>query len=324
MELKKRASRGDIPRIIIYILSAVSVAVIVFIFVFVFYRAYPVIAESGASLVTTGGFDRQIREAFESPDSNPMLRFGMLGLISGTLITTMTALLFAALIGIGSAIAICEYASRGVSPVLIGFVRLLASIPSVVFGLIGIMVVVPFVENTFVTVELQIEYLEYFQMSGRSLLAAATVLTFMIVPTVTSLSVDAIRAVPQVNKETGYAFGMSKFRVVFKILLPGARSGMTAGIILGAGRGIGEAIAVSMVCGGLGIIPTGSFGFLNFLAPTLPLAPAIVNKSEAMGSYAVESALFTCAAILLVIGAFLSIGAKMVEKRLRKSAGYDD
>jgi len=324
MEKKKRMSTGNIPKTIIYILSAASVAVIIFIFIFVFYRASPVIAESGVSLVTTGGFDRQIRDAFESPDSDPMLRFGMLGLISGTLITTLTALVFAALIGIGSAIAICEYASKKVSPVLIGFVRLLASIPSVVFGLIGIMVVVPFIEDTFVTVELQMEFLEFFQMSGRSLLAAATVLTFMIVPTVTSLSVDAIRAVPHVYKETGFAFGMSKFRVIFKILLPGARSGMTAGIILGAGRGIGEAIAVSMVCGGLGIIPTGSMGFLNFLAPTLPLAPAIVNKSEAMGSFAVESALFTCAAILLVIGALLSVGAKIVEKRLRKSAGYDD
>jgi len=207
---------------------------------------------------------------------------------------------------------------------MIGIVRLLASIPSVVFGLIGIMIVVPFIESTFVTVELQIEYLDYFQMSGRCLLAAATVLTFMIVPTVTSLSVDALRAVPIIYKETGYAFAMSKFRVIFKILLPGARSGITAGIILGAGRGIGEAIAVSMVCGGLGIIPAGSLGFLNFLAPTLPLAPAIINKSEAMGSYAVESALFTCAAILLVTGAILSVGAKMVEKRLRKSAGYDD
>ena len=324
MELKKRVSRGHIPQTIIYVLSGASVAVIVFIFIFVFYRAYPVIAESGASLITTGGFDRQIREAFVSPGSDPMLRFGMMGLISGTMITTLIALVFAALIGVGSAIVICEYAPRRVSAVLTAIVRLLASIPSVVFGLIGIMVVVPFIERAFVTVDLQIEYLEYFQMSGRSLLASVIVLTFMIVPTVTSLSVDAIRAVPYMNKETGYAFGMSKFRVVFKILLPNARSGITAGIILGAGRGIGEAIAVSMVCGGLGIIPNVSFGFMNFLAPTLPLAPAIVNKSEAMGSFAVESALFTCAAILLVIGAVLSIGAKIVEKRMRKSAGYDD
>jgi phosphate transport system permease protein len=146
----------------------------------------------------------------------------------------------------------------------------------------------------------------------------------MIAPMVISLSVDAIRAVPHAFKETGYAFGMSKFRVIFKIILPGSRSGITAGIILGSGRGIGEAIAVSMVCGGLGILPNAAFGFINYLAPTLPLAAAIVNKSEAMGSFAVESALFACGALLLIIGALLSIGAKAVEKRMRKQAGYDE
>jgi len=266
----------------------------------------------------------QIQEAFYSSESEPMLTFGLLGLISGTLITTISALVFASLIGIGAAIIICEYASGRVSTVLIAVVRLLASVPSVVFGLIGIITVVPFIDKLFVTVDRQFEYLEYFQMSGRNLLSAIIVLTFMIVPTVVSLTVDAIRTVPHTQKETGYAFGMSKFRVIFKIILPGSRSGITAGIILGAGRGIGEAIAVSMVCGGIGLLPNASFGFINFLAPTLPLAAAIVNKSETMGSMATEAALFTCGAILLVIGALLSIGAKLIEKRMRKQAGYDE
>ena len=322
--MKMKKITKNLPGFVIYTLSAMSIAVILFIFIFVFYKAFPVIQTSGVSLFTSGGFDRQIQDAFYSSDSEPMLAFGMLGLISGTLITTFSALIFAALIGIGSAIVICEYASRRVSSVLIAIVRLLASVPSVVFGLIGIITVVPFIEMLFVNVDRQIEYLDYFQMSGRNLLSAGVVLTFMIVPTVVSLTVDAIQAVPYMYKETGYAFGMSKFRVIFKIILPGARSGITAGIILGAGRGIGEAIAVSMVCGGIGFLPRASLGFMNFLAPTLPLAAAIINKSEAMGSMAVESALFTCGAILLVIGALLSIGAKTVEKGMRRRAGYED
>lgn len=322
--MKTKKYYESLPKILIYLLSLISIAIIVFIFIFIFYRAFPVIWESGASLITTGGFDRQIQEAFYSIDEEPMLRFGLLGLFSGTLLTTMLALIFASFIGIGAAITICEYAPRRVSAGLISVVRLLASVPSVVFGLIGIIMVVPMVETLFVTVDRQIEYLEYFQMSGRNLLAAAIVLTFMIVPTIVSLSVDAIRAVPHTHKETGYAFGMSKFRVISKIVLPGARSGITAGIILGAGRGIGEAIAVSMVCGGIGFLPNASLGFLNFLAPTLPLAAAIINKSEAMGAYAVESALFACGALLLFIGALLSIGAKTVERRMRRMSGYDD
>ncbi|MCL1848791.1 MAG: phosphate ABC transporter permease subunit PstC [Clostridiales bacterium] len=320
--MKKKAISANLPQIIIYALSAISIAVIAFIFVFVFYRAFPTIKENGISLITASGFDRQIQQAFYSSDAEPMLTFGMLGLVSGTLITTLSALLFATLMGIGAAIIICEYARGFVSRALIAVVRLLAAVPSVVYGLIGIIVVVPAVERLFVTVDRQIEYLSYFQMSGRGLLAAAIVLTFMIAPTVVSLTVDAINAVPHSYKETGYAFGMSKFRVIFKIILPCARSGIVAAIVLGAGRGIGEAIAVSMVCGGIGFLPKASLGLMNFLAPTLPLAPAIINKSEAMGSFAVESALFSCGAILLMIGAFLSVGAKAVEKKMRKQAGY--
>jgi phosphate transport system permease protein len=314
----------NLPKIFICLLSAISIAVIAFVFIFIFYKAFPVIRESGAALFTSGGFDRQIQEAFYASDADPMLHFGLLGLISGTLLTTLIALFLAAAIGIGASVVICEYAPAPLSAALISVVRLLASVPSVVFGLIGIISVVPLVERLFVTVDRQIEYLEFFQMSGRNLLSASVVLTFMIAPTVTSLTVDAIRAVPAMHRETGYAFGMGKFRVVGKIVLPAARPGITAGLVLGAGRGIGEAIAVSMVCGGVGFLPKASLGFVNFLAPTLPLAAAIINNSEALGSYAVESALFACGAVLLVIGALLSLGAKAVERRMRRMAGYAD
>lgn len=322
--MTKKKWNIDLPEAVIYLLSAVSIAAIVFIFLFVFYKAYPVLRASGLSLFTSGGFDKQIQDAFYSSEADPVLSFGILGLISGTVITTTLALLLASAIGIGAAIIICEYSSRRVSVILISVVRLLASVPSVVFGLIGIVTVVPLIEELFVTVDRQIEYLDFFQMSGRNLLSASIVLTFMIAPTVVSLSVDAIRAVPHLYKETGYAFGMSKFRVIWKIILPGARSGIMAGVVLAAGRGMGEAIAVSMVCGGIGFLPKASLGFINFLAPTLPLAAAIINKSEAMGSFAVESALFACGAVLLLIGAALSIGAKSIEKKMRRSAGHDD
>ncbi|MCL1872988.1 MAG: phosphate ABC transporter permease subunit PstC [Clostridiales bacterium] len=319
---QKRAE--SLPKYLIYLFSAISIAVIFLIFIFVFSKAWPVIKNSGLSLITSSGFDRQVQEGFYSSDAEPLLHYGLLGLVSGTLVTTLIALLFAGLIGVGAAVIICEYSNRKISGVLIAIVRLLASVPSVVFGLIGILTVVPLIEKLFVNTDMQIKYLDHFQMSGRNLLAAAIVLTFMIAPTVISLTVDAIRSVSDIYKETGYAFGMSKFRVIAKIILPGARSGILAGLILGAGRGIGEAIAVSMVCGGLGFLPIPSLGFINFLAPTLPLAAAIINKSEAIGSFSVESALFSCGAILLLIGAFLSIGAKAVEKRMRKKDGLEN
>lgn len=238
--------------------------------------------------------------------------------------TTLISLVIATVIGIGAAITICEYTSQRISGILISIVRILASVPSVVFGLVGIVTVVPFFQKLFVDHFELFTAWNYAGWDGRNMLSAIVVLTFMIVPTVVSLSVDALRAVPNARKETGYAFGMKKFRVIRRILLPSARSGIMAGVVLAAGRGIGEAIAVSMVCGGLGILPTPSLGFINFLAPTLPLASAIINKSEAMGTVGVDSALFACGAILLTIGALLSIGARLINKQMRMADGYDD
>jgi len=316
--LYARRFRPDIPGIVISLLSVVSILIIAMIFVFIFVKAAPVIGASGPGLIFNSGFDQQVQEAFYSPPDAPMLVFGLLGLILGTLLSSGIALLFATVLGVGAAIAICEYCNRKIAALFTNVVRLLAAIPSVIYGLIGLIVVVPLVDSLFINDDRVIQYLDHFQMSGRNLLSSVIVLTFMIVPTVVSLSADAIAAVSNQLRECGHAFGMSKFRVIWKIVLPSARSGITAGVILGAGRGIGEAIAVSMVCGGLGILPKLSFGLINLLAPTLPLAPAIINKSEAMGSGPVANALFACGAVLLVFGAVLSITARLVSRRLVK------
>lgn len=315
---------ADLPELVIKGLSIVAVFVMIFMFLFVFSKSMPVILSSGVKLFTTKGFDLQISEAFNAPVSAPVMSFGMLGLIAGTVISTAFSLVVASFFGIGAAIAICELVPKQAAAVLVTFVRLLASIPSVVFGLIGLITVVPIVEKLFVTPELQLQYLNFFQMSGRNLLSSIIVLSFMIMLTIISLTVDAIRAVPHHYKEAGFAMGMAHFRVILKIMLPAARSGILAGVILGAGRGIGEAIAVSMVCGSLGMIPDFTQGFVGFLSPVLPLAAAIINKSEAMSVPAVSSALFTCGAILLVISALLSVSARVVEGRMRRLAGYDD
>jgi phosphate transport system permease protein len=299
--------------------AGVGVLAILFIFVFVFLRALPVFRESGIGLITSGGFDRQVVEAYNS--EAPMYSFGLLGLISGTLITTVLAITTAALIGIGSAIAISEFAPRPIAYALTSLVRLLASIPSVIFGLIGVIIVVPFISDLFVTTELQFRYLDRFQITGRSLLASVIVLTFMLVPTVTALSADAISAVPHRFREAGYAMGMTHFRVIRKIILPTGRSGIIASIILAAGRGIGEAIAVAMVCGGIGIVPDLSLGLVTLLAPVLPLSAAIMLNSEGAGSQSVSAALFACAAILLLIGMVLSITARVVNTYMRKKVG---
>ena len=312
-----------LPEVIIRILSLCAVFVIVFIFYFVFSKAMPVLIASGIGLITSSGFDNQLKVAFSSPN-DPLFTFGMLALIVGTLLSTGISLALATILSVGSAIVICELAPKKLSTILTAFVRLLASIPSVIFGLVGIMTVVPFIKRFFVNDAMVIKFLGFFQITGTSLLASIIVLSFMIVPTVCSLCINAINSVPTDQKEVGFSFGMSHFRVIWKIMLPAARSGIIAGVILGAGRGIEEAIALSMVCGAVGFIPNITHGPAALLTPILPLSAAIINKSEAMGVASVESALFACGAILLLMGAVLSISAKFTEKIMRRSAGHDD
>jgi len=300
-------------------LAGVGVIVILFIFGFVFLRAWPVIRASGIGLFANTGFDRQVMESFHS--EVPSYVFGLLGLIMGTLVTTFFALFLAAILGIGAAIAISEYAPKPLAYVLTSLVRLLASIPSVIFGLVGVFVVVPIIRDLFITPELQFRYLHLFQITGLSLLAGVIVLTFMLVPTIAALSTDAIKAVPRRYRDAGFALGMTKFRVIWKIVLPTGRSGILASVILAAGRGIGESIALAMVAGNIGLVPDFSLGFAAFLAPVLPLSPAIMLNAYGMGSESVASALFAAAAILLLIGAALSIAARLINSYMRKKVG---
>ena len=300
-------------------LAGAGVLVILFIFGFVFLRAWPVIRASGFGLFTNTGFDRQVVEAFHAYP--PSFVFGFLGLIMGTIVTTSIALVLASLIGIGGAVAISELSPKPVAYALTTLVRLLASIPSVIFGLVGVFIVVPIIQDLFVTPELQFRYLHRFQITGLSMLAGVLVLTFMLVPTITALSTDAINAVPKKFREAGFAMGMTHFRVIWKIVLPTGRAGIIASVILAAGRGIGESIAITMVAGNIGLVPDFLMGPVVFLAPVLPLSPAIMLNAYGMGTEAVTAALFTSAAILLLIGTVLSVAARLVNSYMRKKVG---
>ncbi len=303
------------------LLAFLSVVMMAFIFVFVISRAWPVIRESGVGFWTGSNFDAQITEAYNAPAEAPVYRFGMLGLIAGTLSSTFLALLLAVPTGIGAAAILCEFAPEWLKQPAVACVRLLASIPSIVFGLIGLMVVVPLVEKLFITVDMQIAWLDRFQMTGRNLLTSVIVLAFMIVPMVVALTMDAITSVSDSLREVGFAMGMTPWRVTWKIVLPSAKSGIVAGIILASGRGIGEAVAVSMVCGGIGLVPNPADGAGFLLGPILTLASAIVNKSEAISVASIESALFACGAVLLTIGAVLGILSRQVERWILRREG---
>ena len=308
---------------IILFLTVLSALMIVFIFYFILQKSWEIFKINGFGFITQTGFDQQINEAFNAPGNAPVWGFGALGLLLGSLLTTLGSLLIAVPMGIGTAIVIAELAPSWMKRLLQSVVRLLASIPSVIFGLLGLLIVVPFIKAAFITTELQILFIKYFQMDGKSMLAGILVLSLMILPIIVALSVDAINAVPKKYKEASLALGLSHWRTITKVIIPAAKSGILAGVVLGMGRAIGEAIALNMVTGGIGFIPNPAHGLPFFLTPVLPLAAAIVKKAEAMSVPSIESALFACGVVLLATTTLLSILTKIVEFTVRRRQGLE-
>lgn len=325
---KKENARVKRARIIdfiserfILLLTILSALMIVFIFIFILQKSLSVFGKSGIGFVTKTGFDRQVADAFQALPDQQSWVFGALGLLVGSLATTIGALIIAVPMGIGTAVIISELAPLWTRKILQMGIRLLASIPSIIFGLIGLLVVIPFIQKTFVTTEIQLKYIQLFQMDGKSLLAGILVLSLMILPIIVALSADAINAVPKKYKEASLALGLSHWRTIVKVILPTAKSGILAGTVLGMGRAMGEAVALSMVSGGVGNIPNIAGGLSFFLTPVLTLASAIVNKSEAMSSPPIESALFACGVVLLITTTLLSIFTKLVEYLVKRRQG---
>ncbi len=322
-KMKLRKISDGIWERLIFFFTFLSAMMIIFIFIFILMKAWPVLKASNIGFVTNTGFDGQIRDAYNAPADNPVLEFGVLSLIMGTLTTTLGALIIAIPLGIGTAIVIAEMTKGWVKTFIQSIIRLLAAIPSVIYGLVGLMIVVPFIKKYIITVEMQIAYLKEFQITGNSMLAGIIVLSFMILPIITALSVDAINAVPKKYRDASLALGLSKWRTITKVVIPTAKSGILAGTILGTGRGIGEAIALAMVSGSVGILPKIAHGGVFFLTPVLPLASAVVNKSQAIAVPSIESALFGCGVVLLITTSILSICTKIVETTVRRRQGLD-
>ena len=171
--------------------------------------------------------------------------FGVLYMIVGSLLSTLGAIVLGVPVGLLTAVYIAELAPKKVGNFLKSAVELLAGIPSVIFGVFGLGMIVPIIKDVSP------------ESVGHSMLAVIIVLTMMILPTIITLSESSIRAVPKSYKDASYGLGASKIQTIFKCILPAARSGILAAVVLGIGRAIGETTAVMMVAGNnSGGIPT--------------------------------------------------------------------
>jgi len=231
--------------------------------------------------------------------------YGILPMIMGSIYVTIGALILGVPPALGCAIFLAEIAPERIQRLVRPAVELLAGIPSVVYGLFGLMVLVPLVRN-----------LGGAGNSGFGLLTASIVLAVMILPTITSIAEDAIRAVPREYKEGSLALGATHWQTIRKVTLPAARSGILAAIILGTGRALGETMAMIMVIGNSILIPRP----LNDNPLTIALSQArtltgniAVEIAYATGLH--ESALFATGVVLFVLIIVVNNCARLLIRR---------
>ncbi|MGC9055580.1 MAG: phosphate ABC transporter permease subunit PstC [Candidatus Saccharicenans sp.] len=224
--------------------------------------------------------------------------FGLWPMIVGSLMVTLGALIIGVPLGLATAIFLAEFSSRRLARILKPVIELLAGIPSVVYGFLGLMLLIPFIR-------------ENLGGPGLSVLAASIILGIMILPTVISISLDSIRAVPDCYREGSIALGATRWQTVRMVVLPAARSGILAAIILGMGRAIGETMAVIMVAGNAAEIPS------SILQPVRTLTSNIaLEMGYAAGEH--RQALFATGVILFVIIMVLNTIANLTASRQGK------
>ena len=226
-----KKARETFMHILFLIAACTSILAVVLICVFLFSGGVPAMLEIGVFKFLFG--------TIWKPGNN---LYGIFPMIIGSLYVTAGAILFGVPLGLLAAVFMARFCPKTLYRILKPAIELMAGIPSVIYGFFALVVIVPWVKNTF-------------GGRGQSILAAALLLGFMILPTIIEVTEAAIRAVPNSYYEGGLALGASHERSVFFTLLPGARSGILAGIVLGIGRAIGETMAVMMVVGNQPRIP---------------------------------------------------------------------
>jgi phosphate transport system permease protein len=227
-------------------------------------------------------------------------RYGISYMIVGSAVVTAGALVFGVPLGIACAVVLGEMAGHKTRALLKPAIEILAGIPSVVFGFIGISVVLPWIR-------------EYLGGPGASGLAGALILGVMILPTIIAISLDALRAVPRSYREASLAMGATEWQTIWRVVLPAARSGILAAVILGIGRAVGETMAVVMVTGNAVQLPHSPLDPLRTLTANLALEMAYASGDH-------RAALFATGVVLFVVIVGLNTVAALVRTRLARPA----
>jgi phosphate transport system permease protein len=272
-----------LAKYVVFISGFTAIVILLLIALFIFREGLPAFSEIGVfdfifGTVWRPGIDH----------------YGILAMIFGSIAVTIVSMIMAVPLGIACAILLAEVAPSKIRSILRPAVELLVGIPSVVYGLVGLVLLVPIIGNI--------------GGSGFSILTASIVLMVMVLPTIISISEDSIRAVPASYREGALALGATKWQTIKGVVLPAAKSGIGAGVVLGMGRAIGETMAMIMVIGNSIAFPDSLLDAARTLTGNIAL-----EINYATGTH--ESALFATGVVLFIFILLLNSAATIFLKR---------
>jgi phosphate ABC transporter permease protein PstC len=295
-------------------------ALIVLMVVTVVVNAWPSFSANGLSWFGAGGDVVTQFRAMHAGTPLPghsLLYFRAWPLIWGTLVTTVLAVAIALVVSLLAAIFLTEFAPTPVRRVLEPVVRLLAGVPSVIYGLIGILAIAPWVNHLISNSRKQsVAYVV--QLNGADLMTATLILTVMILPIMVALCANALAAVPVSWREGSAALGVNRWRTIWRVSLRTARPAIAAATVLATARALGEAIMLSMVSGGRPFAANPLDGLTFLFEPVQPLAATIVKEFGGEAGGPVAHTIYAIAAVLLVSAAFLSLAGWAVKQPLKR------
>jgi phosphate transport system permease protein len=305
-------------------LGALAVAVLALIGLMVItvgINAWPSFSANGLSWFGPGGnVVTQFRamQAGTPLPNHPLLYFRAWPLIWGTLITTALAVLIAIIVSTLVAIFLTEFAPQPVRRILEPVVRLLAGVPSVIYGLIGILAIAPWINEHLIDNARRQSVAYVVQLNGADLMTATLILTVMILPIMISITTNALAAVPASWREGSAALGVNRWRTMWRVSVRTARPAIAAAAVLATARALGEAIMLSMVSGGLPFAANPLDGITFLFEPVQPLAATIIKEFGGQQTGAVAHTIYAIAAVLLVSAALLSFAGWAAKQPLKR------
>ncbi|HVR05614.1 MAG TPA: phosphate ABC transporter permease subunit PstC [Solirubrobacteraceae bacterium] len=306
------------------LLGAVAVSVVALIGLIlatVLINGWPSFAANGLSWFAPGGDIvtqfRAMQTGIPLP-GHPLLYFRAWPLIWGTLLSTAGAVAIALVVSTLAAIFLTEFAPGPVRRVLAPVVRLLAGVPSVIYGLVGILAIVPWVNENLISNGRRQSVAYVVQLNGANLSTAILILTVMILPIMVALTANALASVPVSWREGSAALGVNRWRTIWRVSLRAARPAIAAGTVLATARALGEAVMLAMLSGGRPFEANPLDGFTFLFEPIETLAAGILQEFGGETNTPIGHTAYAMGALLLFSAAMLSFASWAVKQRLRR------